>query len=98
MTFLGPDEADNVDFAESRHKRDQDRVARVFGIYVILFICTLQRHRASVITFVQTLETAVIAEKAAREKRPQAAVRGRDAGRRREADRRKRRPNACAKA
>jgi hypothetical protein len=26
-TILWPDETGNVDFAESRHKRDQDRVA-----------------------------------------------------------------------
>jgi hypothetical protein len=68
MTFLGPDEADNVDFVESRHKRDQDRVACFLHLRDLVYL-----HPAaaspSVITFVQTLETAVIAEKAAREKR-----------------------------
>jgi hypothetical protein len=68
MTFLGPDEADNVDFAESRHKRDQDRVACFLHLRDLVYLHPAAAS-ASVITFVQTLETAVIAEKAAREKR-----------------------------
>ena len=86
-TFLQPDEGINVDFAESRQKRDRDRVACFLHLRDLVY---LHREAASVsiITFVQTLEAAVIAEKAAREKRP-AAARERDAERRREADRQK---------
>ena len=65
--------------------------SRVFFICAISFICTYMHREAasvSIIAFVQTLEAAVIAEKAAREKRL-AAVRKRDAERRREADRQK---------
>jgi hypothetical protein len=87
MTFLGPDEADNVDFAESRHKRDQDRVACFLHLRDLVYLHPAAAS-ASVITFVQTLETAVIAEKAAREKRL-AEVRKREAERRQEADRQK---------
>ena len=86
-TFLQPDEGINVDFAESRQKRDRDRVACFLHLRDLVY---LHREAASVsiITFVQTLEAAVIAEKAAREKRL-AAARERDAERRREADRQK---------
>jgi hypothetical protein len=86
-TFLQPDEGINVDFAESQQKRDRDRVACFLHLRDLVY---LHREAASVsvITFVQTLEAAVIAEKAAREKRL-AAARERDAERRREADRQK---------
>ena len=50
--------------------------------------CTAKQHPASIIAFVQTLEAAVIAQKAAREKRL-ADVREREASRRYEADRQK---------
>ena len=85
-TFLQPDEGINVDFAQSRQKRDRDRVACFLHLRDLVY---LHREAASVstITFVQTLEAAV-AEKAAREKRL-AAARERDAQRRREADRQK---------
>ena len=76
-TFLGPDEATNVDLADSRHRRDQDRVA-----------CHPEAASASAVSFVQTLEAKVIAERAAREKRL-AEVRAREASRRYEADRQK---------
>ena len=86
-TFLSPDEATNVDFAESRQKRDRDRVACFLHLRDLVYL-----HReaasASTIAFVQTLETAVIAEKDAREKRL-ADARKRDAERRQEADRQK---------
>jgi hypothetical protein len=74
-TFLGPDEATNVDLADSRHRRDQDRVA-----------CHPEAASASAVSFVQTLEAKVIAEKAGREKR---LARAREASRRYEADRQK---------
>ena len=84
---LEPDEAINVDFAEPRQKRDKDRVACFLHLRDLVY---LHREAASpsTIAFVRTLEAAVIAEKAAREKRL-AAVRKRDAERRREADRQK---------
>ena len=86
-TILWPDEATNVDFAESRRKRDQDRVACFLHLRDLVYM-----HRevasASIIAFVQTLEAAVIAQKAAREKRL-ADVREREASRRYEADRQK---------
>ena len=86
-TFLSPDEATNVDFAESRHKRDRDRVACFLHLRDLVYL-----HReaasASTIALVQTLEAAVIAEKDAREKRL-ADARKRDAERRQEADRQK---------
>ena len=86
-TILSPDEATNIDFAESRRKRDQDRVACFLHLRDLVYM-----HReaasASIIAFVQTLEAAVIAQKAAREKRL-ADARERDTERRREADRQK---------
>jgi hypothetical protein len=67
-TILQLDEAGNVDFAEPRQKRDRDRVACFLHLRDLVYL-----HReaasASTIAFVQTLEAAVIAEKAAREKR-----------------------------
>jgi hypothetical protein len=84
-TFLEPDEAINVDFAKCRQKRDRDRVACFLHLRDLVYL-----HRetasASTIAFVQTLEAAVIAKKAARERRL-ADVREREA-RRREAERR----------
>jgi hypothetical protein len=85
-TFLQPDEATNVDFAESRHKRDQDRVACFLHLRDLVYLHP-EGASASAIAFVQKLEAAVIAEKAAREKRL-AEARERDE-RRREADRQK---------
>ncbi|HEY3621672.1 MAG TPA: hypothetical protein VGL12_04605 [Roseiarcus sp.] len=85
-TFLHPDDADNVDFAESRHTRDKDRVACFLHLRDLVYLHP-QAASASTIAFVQTLEAAVIAEKAAREKRlAEARERGE---RRREADRQK---------
>jgi hypothetical protein len=64
--FLPSDEA--VDFAESGRKRGQDRVACFLHLRDLVYL-----HReaasASAVSFVQTLEAKVIAEKAAREKR-----------------------------
>ena len=86
-TFLGADEATNVDLADSRHRRDQDRVACFLHLRDLVYL-----HRgaasASAVSFVQTLEAKVIAEKAAREKRL-AEARAREASRRYEADRQK---------
>jgi hypothetical protein len=84
--FLGPDEATNVDFAESR-RRDQDRVACFLHLRDLVYLYP-GAASASAVSFVQTLEAKVIAEKAAREKRL-AEVRAREASRRYEADRQK---------
>ena len=86
-TFLQPDEATNVDFAESRKKRDQDRVACFLHLRDLVYMHT-QAASATAIAFVKKLEAAVLAEKAAREKRL-AEAREREAERRREADRQK---------
>jgi hypothetical protein len=64
-TFLGPDDATNV--TESRRKRGQD------GVVCFLHLRDLvSLHReaapASAVSFVQTLEAKVIAEKRAQEK------------------------------
>jgi hypothetical protein len=67
-TFLGPDEATNVDFAESRHKRDQARVASFLHLRDLVYLHP-GAASASAVAFVQTLEAKVIAEKATREKR-----------------------------
>jgi hypothetical protein len=85
-TILWPDETGNVDFAESRHKRDQDRVACFLHLRDLVYLHP-EGASASAIAFVQKLEAAVIAEKAARKKRL-AEARERDE-RRREADRQK---------
>ncbi len=86
-TFLQPDEATNVDFAESRQKRDQDRVACFLHLRDLVYMHT-QAASATAIAFVKKLEAAVLAEKAAREKRL-AEARERQAERQREADRQK---------
>ena len=86
-TFLGPDEATNVDLAESRHKRDQSRVACFLHLRDLVYLHP-EAASASAVSFVQTLEAKVIAEKAARKKRL-AEARKRDAERRQEADRQK---------
>ena len=85
MMTLEPDEAINVDFAEPRQKRDKDRVACFLHLRDLVYLHR-QAASPSTIAFVRTLEAAVIAEKAAREKRL-AAAREREAERRREADR-----------
>ena len=68
MVTLEPDEAINVDFAEPRQKRDKDRVACFLHLRDLVY---LHPKAASVdaVAFVLKLEAAVIAEKAAREKR-----------------------------
>ena len=82
-TFLQPDEATNVDFADSRQKRDRDRVACFLHLRDLVYMHT-QAASATAIAFVNKLEAAVLAEKAAREKRL-AGAREREAERRREA-------------
>ena len=67
-TFLSADEATNVDFAESRQKRDRDRVACFLHLRDLVYLHP-KSASAGVVAFVQTLEAAVIAEKATREKR-----------------------------
>jgi hypothetical protein len=67
-TFLGPDEATNVDLADSRHRRDQDRVACFLHLRDLVYLHP-GAASASAVAFVQTLEAKVIAEKATREKR-----------------------------
>ena len=85
-TFLDPDDATNVDFAESRQKRDKDRVGCFLHLRDLVYKHT-QAASATAIALVQTLEAAVIAEKAARDRRL-AEARAREAGRRQqEADR-----------
>ena len=86
-TFLQPDEATNVDFAEPRQKRDRDRVACFLHLRDLVYLHP-KAASADAIAFVQKLEAAVIAEKAAREKRL-AEVCKREAERRQEADRQK---------
>ena len=90
MTTFQPDEATNVDFGasdadfvEPRLKRNQ--VACFLHLRDLVYMHP-QSASASVIGFVKKLEAAVIAEKATREKRL-AAVREREAERRREAER-----------
>ena len=85
-TFLPPDEAGNADFAEFRTKRDQDRVACFLHLRDLVYMHP-EAASAVVVAFVQRLEAAVIAQKAAREKRL-ADVRERGE-QRREADRQK---------
>ena len=86
-TILQTDETGNVDFAESRRKRDQDRVACFLHLRDLVYLHP-EAASAEAVAFVQTLEAKVIAEKAAREKRL-ADVREREAERRQEADRQK---------
>ena len=81
-TFLPPDEA----FAELRTKCDQDRIACFLHLRDLVYMHP-KAASAVAVAFVQKLEAAVIAQKAAREKRL-ADVRERDE-RRREADRQK---------
>jgi hypothetical protein len=90
--FLGIDETSHVDLAESRHTRDKDRVACFLHLRDLVYMHT-QAASATAIAFVQTLEAAVIADKAARDRRL-AEARARDAGRRQqEANRQKAAPD-----
>jgi hypothetical protein len=86
-TVLRPDEGTNVDFPESQHTRDKDRVACFLHLRDLVYMHT-QAASATAIAFVKKLEAAVLAEKAVREKRL-AEAREREAERRREADRQK---------
>ena len=86
-TFLGPDKATNVDLAESRHKRNQAHVACFLHLRDLVYLHP-EAASASAISFVQTLEAKVIAEKVAREKRL-AEARAREASRRYAVDRQK---------
>jgi hypothetical protein len=88
-TFLGTDETGNVDLAESGRKRSQDRVACFLHLRDLIYLHP-GAASASAVAFVQTLEAAVIAQKAAREKRL-AEARERAEGRR-ETDRQKAAP------
>ena len=67
-TILGTDETGNVDLAESGRKRSQDRVACFLHLRDLVYLHP-KAASAGVVAFVQTLEAAVIAEKATREKR-----------------------------
>ena len=82
-----PPSGEAVDFAESGRKRGQDRVARFLHLRDLIYLHP-EAASASAVSFVQTFEAKVIAEKAAREKRL-AEVRKREAERRQEADRQK---------
>jgi hypothetical protein len=66
MRFLPSEEA--VDFAESGRKRGQDRIACFLHLRDLVHQHP-EAASASAVSFVQTLEAKVIAEKAAREKR-----------------------------
>ena len=79
--FLQPDEG----FDEPRQKRDRDRVACFLHLRDLVYLHP-KTASAAAVAFVRKLEAAVIAEKAAREKR---LADGREAARRREADRQK---------
>lgn len=85
--FLQPDEAAIDAAAESRTKRGRDRVACFLHLRDLVYLHP-EAALASSVAFVQKLEAAVIAEKAARERRP-AEARKRQAEQRREADRQK---------
>ena len=64
-----PPSGEAVDFAESpRRKRGQDRVACFLHLRDLIYLHP-EAASASAVSFVQTLEAKVIAEKAAREKR-----------------------------
>jgi hypothetical protein len=78
--FLNPDDAINADFAESRTKRSLDRVACFLHLRDLVYLHP-GAASASAVTFVQSLEASVIAEKAARDKRL-ADMRERGEGRR----------------
>ena len=67
-TFLQPDETTKVDFAESRRKCDQDRVACFLHLRDLVYLHP-KAASTDAIAFMQSLEAAVIAEKAARQKR-----------------------------
>ena len=61
-TFLNPDDAINADFAESRTKRSQDRVACFLHLRDLVNLHP-KAASADAIAFVQSLEAAVIAER-----------------------------------
>jgi hypothetical protein len=67
-TFSDPAEATDVDFAESRRKGGQNRVACFLHLRDLCYLHP-QAAAADAIAHVKRLEAAVIAEKAAREKR-----------------------------
>jgi hypothetical protein len=67
-TLSDPDEAIEVDFTESRTKRNRDRVACFLHLRDLVYLHP-KAASADAIAFVQSLEAAVIAEKATREKR-----------------------------
>ena len=64
--FLPSEEA--VDSAESGRKRGQDRLACFLHLRDLVYLHP-EAASASAVSFVQTLEAKVIAQKAAREKR-----------------------------
>jgi hypothetical protein len=86
-TFLWPDDEINVDVAEFRQKREKDRMACFLHLRDLVYLHP-EAALPSAVAFVQKLEAVVIAEKAARERRP-AEARKRQAEQRREADRQK---------
>jgi hypothetical protein len=83
--FLPSEEA--VDFAESGRKRGQDRVACFLHLRDLVYLHP-EAASASAVSFVQTLEAKVIAEKVAREKKL-AEARAREASRLLRGDRQK---------
>lgn len=82
-----PPSGEAVDFAESGRKRGQDRVACFLHLRDLVYLHP-KAASADAIAFVQSLEAAVIAEKATREKQlAEARERTERAEGRREADR-----------
>jgi hypothetical protein len=79
-TFPGPDEATNVDLADSCRKRGQDGVACFLHLRDLVYLHP-EAASASAVSFVRVLEAKVIAEKRTREKRL-AEARAREASRR----------------
>lgn len=67
-TIFRPDEAGNVGFAEPRQKRDQGRVACFLHLRDLCYLHPV-RAPVGVIAHMMTLEAAMIADKATREKR-----------------------------
>ena len=63
-----PPSEEAVDFAEFERKRSQDRVACFLHLRDLVYLHA-EAASASAVSFVQTLEAKVIAEKVAREKR-----------------------------
>jgi hypothetical protein len=56
-TFLGPDEATNVDLADSRHRRDRDRVACFLHLRDLVYLHP-KAASAGVVAFIAKIKFA----------------------------------------